>query len=1259
MPTDVAPSDRPPFWGHAGAVAALAVTPDGRQIITGGDDGAVRLWDRESGAVQGVLTGHTGQVLAVAVTPDGQQIITGGGDGVVRLWDRESGAEQGVLTGHTDRVFAVVVTPDGRQIVTGGDDGLVRVWDRASGVPADVLIGHTGPVFAVAVTPDGRQIVTGGDDGVVGVWDRARAVREAVLIGHTGPVFAVAVTPDGRQIVTGGNDGEVRVWDRRSGAQLFLTPRGQGPVDAVVVTPDGDQIVAGYVGEVRIFDRNSGAEQLVLAGHRRQVHAVVVTPDGRQIVASGRDGSVRVWDRVSGVEEAVLTGHTGPIFAVVVTPDGRQIITGGDDGAVRVWDRESGVEQLALTGHHRQVLAVTMSLDGEEIVTGSGDRQVRVWNRGSGAEQRVFAGHADRVLAVVMTPDGQQIITGGDDGWVRVWDRESGDEQQHLRTGGMERVLAVAVTPDGQQIVTGGGDGVVRLWDRESGAQQRVLIGHTGPVFAVAVTPDGQQIVTGGDDGVVRLWDRESGAQLPALAGHTDRVLAVAVTPDGRQIVTGGGDGVVRLWDRASGVREAALIGHTGPVFAVAVTPDGLEIVSVGGRTIRVWNRRSGMQVRGTATGAPSRRGVLAGVRSDEPSDVDLLDVSDDVDTLAALIAASSTEPPLAVAVLGEWGAGKSTVLRQVHARVERLAGLSLNNLGRSAYVTSIRQITFNAWHYSDDHVWTGLVEHLFRELAGTQPTAPAPAPEATRQKQSQLRQTAEQLEASRDRLDAQLREIDTAPALAGRLAAAGSLGGFARAALSAVGGVAGDLRRGYRILTGWAVLLAGAGALWLWLGPWSRSAAVPVAGVIALAPFAVLGRVHSWMVRFTADQRRRLAEQAGQVRRDLADARAHLAQIDAAANLADVLDRLTTGRAYEGYRGLVGQISSDLDLLEQALTAARVEWQTSGSTARPPLERIVLYVDDLDRCSPDRVVDVLTAIHLLLARRLFIVLVAVDAAWLRRSLTAHHATLFGPTVDGDPASAVVVTPIDWLDKIFQIPFALRPTRHTAADYLTALLPGLVDPSHPLTPIRAPAPRPVAPRRADPQRSSPSTRTTMPVNSPPATPSMDRAVADPDVDRGRGIPDLRPASLTLNDNERALIPLVGPLLPTPRAGKKLINLYRLVRIGVPDSDLATFTAGPYQAVVLLLAIIIGQPVLARPLLTALAASTGDGDIIDFLHDKPCGDALQPACDTIARTIDAIRQAGTSYHGTLATYRQWAPRIARHSFHTVDLQHPGP
>ena len=88
---------------------------------------------------------------------------------------------------------------------------------------------------------------------------------------------------------------------------------------------------------------------------------------------------------------------------------------------------------------------------------------------------------------------------------------------------------------------------------------------------------------------------------------------------------------------------------------------------------------------------------------------------------------------------------------------------------------------------------------------------------------------------------------------------------------------------------------------------------------------------------------------------------------------------------------------------LSDDLTDARNEWLASGATTPPPLERIVLYIDDLDRCPPRRVVEVLEAVHLMLALELFVVVVAVDARWLIRSLEYHYRELF--STGDDPVS--------------------------------------------------------------------------------------------------------------------------------------------------------------------------------------------------------------------------------------------------------------
>ncbi len=299
--------------GHTDYVRAVAVTPDGRQIVSGSSDNTVRVWDLATGTLVRTLTGHTDGVTdgveAVAVTPDGRQIVSGARDNTMRVWDLATGTLVRTLTGHTSTVWAVAVTPDGRQIVSGSWDNTVRVWDLATGTLVRTLAGHTDWVGAVAVTPNGQQIV-GGSGNTVYVWDLATGTLVRTLTGHTDTVGAVAVTPDGRQIVSGSGDETVRVWDLTTGA-LVRTLTGQPHA--------GVNTALGRSGAVR---------------------AVAVTPDGRRIVSGFQNGEGGVWDLATGALVRTLTGHAWgrAINAVAVTPDGRQIVGGSDDRTVSVWN---------------------------------------------------------------------------------------------------------------------------------------------------------------------------------------------------------------------------------------------------------------------------------------------------------------------------------------------------------------------------------------------------------------------------------------------------------------------------------------------------------------------------------------------------------------------------------------------------------------------------------------------------------------------------------------------------------------------------------------------------------------------------------------------------------------------------------------------------------------------------------------------------------------------------------------------------------
>ena len=574
-----------------------------------------------------VLTGHDSSVGAVAVgaLPDGTAVIVSGGqDGTVRVWRLADGAPLGEpLRGH-DGMWAVAVgaLPDGTAvIVDGGQDGTVRVWRLADGAPlGEPLRGHDGAVMAVAVgtLPDGTPVIVsgGGSDGTVRVWRLADGAPVwEPLRGHDAGVTAVAVgaLPDGTPVIISGGSGygvgTVRVWRLADGAPVGEPLRGEYAMVPVAVgaLPDGTPVIVddGQDGTLRMWRLADSAPVGEPLRHNDYgaVSAVAVgaLPDGTPVVVGGGSGygvgTVRVWRLADSAPVwEPLRGHDGAVMAVAVgaLPDGTPVIIsgGGNDGTVRVWRLANGAPVgEPLRGHDGGVWAVAVGAlpDGTPVIVGGGsDGTVRVWRLADGAPVGEPLRHNDyagvSAVAVGALPDGTPVIVGGSSyGTVQVWRLADGAPVGEPLRGhdGAVSAVAVGALPDGTAVIVSGssfGVGTVRVWRLADGAPVgEPLRGHGG-VWAVAVgaLPDGTPVIVGGcQDGTVRVWRLGDGAPVgEPLRGHDGAVSAVAVgaLPDGTPvIVSGGSDGTVRVWRLADGTRLVPPLNLSKQVHHVAV----------------------------------------------------------------------------------------------------------------------------------------------------------------------------------------------------------------------------------------------------------------------------------------------------------------------------------------------------------------------------------------------------------------------------------------------------------------------------------------------------------------------------------------------------------------------------------------------------------------------------------------------------------------------------------------------------------------
>jgi WD40 repeat protein len=165
------------FDGHKEWITRAVFSPDGNEVFSAGQGKQVCLWDARTGQSR-IKLNHPDTVWGLAVSPDGRQIVTGTGgaylkhpvnlyidqspDNVIRLWDAADGRMIRAMGGHTHAVYTLDISPDGRLAVSGSWDGTMRLWELASGNELARAEGWKGSVMKVLFSPDGKQIIAGG-----------------------------------------------------------------------------------------------------------------------------------------------------------------------------------------------------------------------------------------------------------------------------------------------------------------------------------------------------------------------------------------------------------------------------------------------------------------------------------------------------------------------------------------------------------------------------------------------------------------------------------------------------------------------------------------------------------------------------------------------------------------------------------------------------------------------------------------------------------------------------------------------------------------------------------------------------------------------------------------------------------------------------------------------------------------------------------------------------------------------------------------
>ncbi len=631
-------------------MVSVSFSPDGHFALTGGYDGAVQLWEMDSGRCLRTFTAHTskvrshtyGRVTSLCFSPDGQTAFAGIDDGPARLLDLTGTCDSMDLGGHNGKVTAACFSRDGRRILTAGEGRTAQWWDVASGTrlataslqqippPSQHPTEQTAngwPVRSLWISPDnGRALICVEND--VWQWDFTGNARRLVTVPHSDPavplshfVGTACFSQDGRRVLTGGIYGNMQLWDL-----------------------DSQRCLRTYTG------------------HSRQILRVCFSLDGRRALTGGEDKTVRLWDLDSGRCLRTLIGSEWRTEAVCFSPDGRRALT-GFNRTLRLWELPHGgylsstrlcrprpptelarlearmeklLDQAERCTARRSFPEAAAALDAARAIPGH-ERSPQLTQAGQRAglfatRVGLRAAWLTKALDVVSSVkwasfwhDSRRIATASyfpGKPRVIVWDADTGVRVNEFnmapsnlwatpdRAGGYPHNGALVIGGRHMLIVVGRS---AWLWE----------LGNYHPMLALTVprrereirsaclSPDGRHALTRSDDGTARLWDLATGRCLRVLTGRrvsldeTTRErylghvqeLSVRFSASSRYALTGSDDGTVRLWDLATGgcLRRIELDGKVGSKVTTLVcsSPTGryaIIVVGYGGDPPQLWD---------------------------------------------------------------------------------------------------------------------------------------------------------------------------------------------------------------------------------------------------------------------------------------------------------------------------------------------------------------------------------------------------------------------------------------------------------------------------------------------------------------------------------------------------------------------------------------------------------------------------------------------------------------------------------------------
>jgi WD40 repeat protein len=583
--------------GHGGPVNAVdSQLPEGKTIVSGSQDGSLRVWNYENGQ-QVKQMDHGGPVLAVAVRGDGKRFASAGSNNTARLWNAENGQMIVELKGDHRVRFEVA------KLERGVNLAKAKVADRKKEIgEAEQLAKKEADVV-----PKAAETKTAADKALGEKTEAQKKVAEAKTAADKELESANTAAKQAAEALAKAKEAA----EKDAANQDLAKARDEAPKAAAAAdqkVKEAQKKVEDAAKPLAQADRElknaqtaaESAARNLEAAQKASTKAAEAVPVAKQ-AAEAAEAAQKQAETVLEEGKKKAAEAEKPVRTVAFSPDNQLLCTGGEDGLVQVWSAETGTAVDTFAGQGEAVIAGAYAPDGT-LVTSAANKTIVHWDTLAPWTLERTIGKADdpgtlvdRVLALAFSPDGKLLATAGGEpsrtGELKLWNVPDGTLARAFNESHSDTIFAVRFSPEGDRIATCGADRFVKIWKTADGTLARALEGHTHHVLGVAWRMDGKILASGSADNTIKVWDTLTGEQKRTIQGLKKEVTSITFVADGPRAIVSAGENAVRLYNTDSGGNERNYSGASDFVYSAAASADGKLVVG-GGQdgVLRLWN---------------------------------------------------------------------------------------------------------------------------------------------------------------------------------------------------------------------------------------------------------------------------------------------------------------------------------------------------------------------------------------------------------------------------------------------------------------------------------------------------------------------------------------------------------------------------------------------------------------------------------------------------------------------------------------------